>query len=303
MATINQRVGIPQATIINGVDTGGVMTAAILAGYDNIMRSAPDGLQVGMKDKEIQFVRGTIVSQDWAEIINLLTGAVGTYVFYERKSGVAPATGFIKHTITAPVIHRTSFTLTKGGYATASFSFECKAADEAKGIADMWVPEDDQAAPSYISAARGGYRIETAKHGVEPTWTNIYHVTDFNFALTLPLVRACNDADVGYTCVDARLDGLTAAGSIGFQDASIAAATILCQKLAVAARNSLVLTVTQGGSGADKTITIAGVDFNNVGSNSDASAPFTSYNADFEVSNDAGTPLTLEGDNKIIIIA
>lgn len=302
MTTVNKRVGIPQAMVINGVDAGGIMTAVISAGHDNIIRSAPDGLEVGMKDKEIQFVRGTIVTQDWVEVINLLTGAVGTYIFYERKSGVAEATGFIKHTITAPVIHQASFTLTKGGYATAGFSFECKAADETKGIADMWLPEDSQAAPTYVSAARGGYRVESAKHGVEPTWTNIYHVMDFNFALNLPLVRACNDLDVGYTCVDARLDGLTAAGSISFQDASIATATILCQKLAVAARNSLVLVVTQGGGAADKTITIAGVDFNNVGSNSDAGAPFTGYGADFEVSNDPDTVLTLEGTNKIITI-
>jgi hypothetical protein len=299
MATVNKRVGIPQATIINGVDTGGIMTAVIQAGFDNVMRSSPDGLQVPMKDKEIQSVRGAIVTQDWIEVINLLTGAVGTYVFYERKSGVAPATGYVKHTITAPVIHQVSFTLTKGGYSTANFSFECKAADETKGIADMWVPEDSQAAPSYVSAARGGYRVETAAHGA----VSIYHVMDFNFALALPLVKACNDLDVGYTCVDARLDGLAAAGSISFQDASISAATILCQKLAVAARGSLVLVVTQGGGAADKTITIAGVDFNNVGGSSDVSAPFTGYSADFEVSNDTGTLLTLEGTNKIITIA
>jgi len=303
MTTVNERVGIPQAAVINGGDAGGVMTAAISAGHENIMRSAPDGLQVPLKDKEIQFVRGTITTQDWTKVIDLLNGVVGTYIFYERKSGVAVGTGFIQHTITAPVIHSASFTLTKGGYATADFSFECRAADETKGIADMWALLDDQAAPTYVPAARGGYRVESAKHGIVPNWTDIYHVMSFNFALTLPLVRACNDADVGYTCVDARLDGLTAAGSIGFQDASIATAIILCQKLAVAARGNLVLVVTQGGGAADKTITIAGVDFNNVGSNSDASTPFTGYSADFEVSNDVTMQLTLDGTNKIITIA
>ena len=302
MTTVNERVGIPQAITINGVDTGGVMTAAISVGYDNIMRSAPDGLQVPLKDKEIQFVRGTIVTQDWVEVLNILIGVVGTYVFYERKSGVAPATGFIQHTITAPVIHQANFTLTKGGYAVASFSFECRAADPTKTIADMWALLDDQAAPTYLTTARGGYRIETAKHGVEPTWINILHVTDFNFGLTLPLVRACNDADIGYTCVDARLDGLIAAGSIGFQDALITGAVLTCQQLIAAARNSLILTVTQGGGAADKTITILGVDFNNVGGNSDVNTPFTGYSADFEVSNDETTQLTLEGDNKIITI-
>lgn len=298
MTTVNNRVGIPQAIVINGVDAGGAMTAAINAGYDNIMRSAPDGLQVPIKDKEIQFVRGTVTTQDWVEVVNLLVGVVGTYVFYERKSGVAPATGFIQHTITNPVIYQASFTLTKGGYATASFSFECRAADETKTIADMWALLDSQAAPTYLTTARGGYRIETAAHGA----ISIYHVTAFNFGLTLPLVKACNDADIGYTCVDARLDGLTAAGSISFQDALITGAILTCQQLIAAAKGSLVLVVTQGQGGADKTITIAGVDFNNVGDSSGANTPFTEYTADFDVANDETTQLTLEGTNKIITI-
>ena len=298
MATVNNRVGVPQAITINGVDAGGAMTAAINAGYDNIMRSAPDGLQVPIKDKEIQFVRGTVTTQNWVEVVNLLTGVVGTYVFYERKSGIAPTTGFIQYTITNPVIHQASFTLTKGGYATASFSFECRAADETKTIADMWALLDDQAAPTYLTTARGGYRIETAAHGA----ISIYHVTAFNFGLTLPLVKACNDADIGYTCVDARLDGLTAAGSIRFQDALITGAILTCQQLIAAAKGSLVLVVTQGQGGADKTITIAGVDFNNVGGSSGANTPFTEYTADFDVANDETTQLTLEGTNKIITI-
>jgi len=302
MATVNKRVGLPQAVVINGVDAGGAMTAAINAGFENIMRSSPDGLQVPVKDKEIQYVRGTIVTQDWVEAINLLTGTVGTYVFYERKSGVAIDTGFIKHTITAPVIHRVTINFTKGGYATISLDFECRAADETKGIADMWALLDDQAAPSYISAARGGFRVETAVHGVDPNDVDIYHVTAFDFSLTLPLVRACNDADVAYTCVDARLSGISAGGSISFQSGEITGAVLTCQELIAAAAANLVIVVAQSQGAADKTITIANVDFNNVGSNSDANAPFTGYTAAFDIANDPDTPLTLEGDNKIITI-
>ncbi len=300
MATVNMRLGLPQAMTINGVDAGGLMTAVIQCGYENIMRSAPDGLEVGLKDKEVQFVRGTIVTQDWVEAVNLLTGAVGTYIFYERKSGVAAATGYVKHTLTNPVIHRVAIGITKGGYAVVTFDFECRAADETKTIADMWALLDSQAAPTYVSAARGGYRVESAAHGGS---IDIYHVTAFDFTLTLPLIKACNDADVAYTCVDARLDGLTAGGSISFQCGEITGAILTCQELIAASAAALVLVVTQGGGAADKTITIAGCDFSNIGSSSSVGAPFTEYSAAFDVANDTGTQLTLSGDNKIITIA
>jgi len=299
MTTVNKRVGLPQAMVINGVDAGGAMTIRIDAGHDNIMRSSPDGLQVPVKDKEIQYVRGNVTSQDWVHLIDLLTGVVGTKVFYERKSGVAEATGFVKHTLTAPVIHRASISFTKGGYATGSFDFECRAADETKGIADMWALLDGQAAPSYISSARGGFRIESAAHGGS---IDIYHVTAFNFDLTLPLIKACNDGDVGYTCVDARVNGLTTAGSISFQSGEITSATLTCQKLIAATAANLVIVTSQSQGAADKTITIAKVDFNSIGSSSDVNAPFTEYTAAFDVANDADTPLTLEGANKIIAI-
>jgi len=302
MVAVNKRVGLPQALVINGVDNGGAMTARILAGFENIMRSAPDGLQVPVKDKEIQYVRGTIVTQDWVEFVNLLTGVVGTYIFYERTSGVAEATGFIKHTITAPVIHRASINFTKGGYGTVSFDFECRAADETKTIADMWALLDTQAAPTYISAARGGFRVVSAVHGVDPNDIDIYHVTAFNFTLTLPLVKACNDSDVAYTCVDARVSGLTAGGSISFQGGEITGAILTCQELIAAAKANLVVTVKQTQGGANKVITIAGVDYSGIGSSSDVNTPFTEYTANYDVANDPDVPLTLAGDNKIIAI-
>lgn len=306
MATVNNRVAIPQATVINGIDAGGAMTARINAGYDTIHRSAPDGLEVPMKDREVQFVRGTITTQDWSHVVELLTGTVGTYVFYERKSGVPVETGYIQHTITNPVIHRISLTFNQGGYGTITFDFECLAADETKAIADMWGLVDSQAAPSYVTAARGGFRIESAKHGHEtptPAWQDIYHVTRFEFTMTLKLVKACNDLDIAYTCVDARLDGLTLTGSITFQDAAITGAILVAQALIAAARDLLVIVTHQSQGAADKTITIAGVDFNSIVNTSDANADFTEYTAEFEVSNNETTQLTLAGTNKIVEIA
>jgi len=299
MTAVNERVGVIQAVAINGVDAGGAMSARIQAGYDEILESEPDGLEVPISDRSVQFVRGTVVTQDWTHAVDLLTGTVGTYVFSERKSGVVAATGYIKHTITNPVIHNVRLALTKGGYGTLTFDFECRAADETKTIADMWGMLDDQAAPTYISAARGGYRISTTVHGA----VGIYHVTAFSFALKLDLVKDCNDADVAYTCVDARLDGARPTGSITFQDSSIAAAKLKAQDLVLAARGTLVLTVTQSGGATAKTITILGVAFDSLGSNAGSNVKFSDYTMPFRVTNDTGTQLTLAGANKIIAIA
>ena len=166
----------------------------------------------------------------------------------------------------------------------------------------MWSLLDGQAAPAYISAARGGYRIVSAVHGVDPNDIDIYHVTAFNFTLTLPLVKACNDSDVAYTCVDARVSGLTAGGSISFQGGEITGAILTCQELIAAAKAALVITAKQSQGGANKVITIANVDFNSVSSPSDVNTQFTEYVGNFDVANDPDVPLTLAGDNKIIAI-
>jgi len=304
MATVNQRTRIVQASVINGVDAGGAMSARIEAGFDNIMQSAPDGAEVAFSDREVQFVRGTVVTQDWIHFVDLLTGTVGTYVCYERKSGVAEATGYIKHTITNPVIHNVRMDLTKGQYGTITFLFECKAADETKTIADMWGLLDDQAAPSYISAARGGYRAQTTVFDPTPGDNiSIYHVMSLTFTIAMNLVRECNDADVAYTCVDAGMDGIVPTGSITFQDSSIVTAQLLAQRLVQHAADTLEITITQGQGATAKKITIAGVAFDSGAGNADVTRPFTDYTLPFRVVNSAGTPLTLTGTNKIITIA
>jgi len=300
MTTVNKRTYTPQAMTINSVSVGGILTVSIQEGYENVLRSSPDGLGgPPIIDKECQFCRGTITVQDWLDAISLLTGTIGTCIFYERKSGVAAATGYVKHTLTNPVVHAITLTFTKGGYATISASFECKAADETKTIADMHAMLDTQTAPTYIPAARGGYRVESAALAA----INIYHLTGFTFGITLPLVRACNDADVAYTCVDARLDGMTCNGSLNLQDSEITSAKLKCQQLLLAATADLLITVTQSQGAADKVITIAKVSFINAGENPDVSADFTGYTAAFEVANNPDTPLSLDGTNKILAIA
>lgn len=301
MSTVNKRVSTPQAVTINGIDAGGAMQARITSGFDQTNRSTPDGLEVAIKDKSIQYVRGSLVTQDWVHAIELLTGTVDSLVFYERKSGVAALDGYIKHTIVNPIIHRMSLSISNKEFSTVSIDFECRADDETKGITDMHQIEDSQAAPSYISAARGGFRIISAIHGT----LSILHSTELEFSIVMPLVKESNDADIGYTCVDARLDGMGCQGKISFQDGGIKAATTsqLAQQLIIAAKASLVVTVKQSQSATSKTITIANVDFNNVNNASNAKSDFTGYSADFDIANVAGTPVTLDGTNKIITIA
>jgi len=293
MVAVNKRVYGPQAAVINGVDAGGMMTATIDSGYDNVMRTGPDGLAVPVVDREIQFVRGSVTSQDWIHLIDLLTGTVGTYVFYERKSGVAAATGYVMHTITAPVIHNARLSMNQKGYLAVSFDFECRAADEAKTILDMWTMTDGQDVPTYVSAARGGWRVETCLHGDVP----VYHVTAFDFAITMQLLKACNDADVAYTAVDAREDGMRTAGSLSFGDAEIKDTTLelKCQLLVLAAAASMVITVTQSAGATSKVITIARTIFATAGANGNAQSDYSGYRANFEVTNDPSTPYTLLG--------
>ncbi len=293
MATVNKRVYGPQAVVINGVDAGGAMTAVIDSGYDNILRTPPDGLAVPVVDREVQFVRGSIVSQDWTHLVDLLTGTLGTLVFYERKSGVAAATGYILHTITDPVIHNARLTMNQKGYMTVAFDFECRAADVDKGILDMWTMTDSQDVPTYVTAARGGWRVETCLHGALP----VYHVTAFDFAITMQLLKACNDADVAYTAVDAREDGMRTAGSLSFGDATIKAVTfeLKVQELLLAAAASLVITVTQSAGATSKVITIARTIFATAGANSNVQSDYSEYRANFEVTNDPSTPYTLTG--------
>ena len=305
MATVNQRLRIPQGITINAVDAGGAMSVNIQAGYGNVLLSSPDGLAVPVKDKEKQFVRGTIVSQDWVKILDLLTGTSGTFVFYQKKSKGDDTTGFVKHTLNNPVINEVELrfaTDEKSRYAIITAKFECQAADETKTITDMWTVTDAQAKPAYISAARGGYRIVSATHGTGGTQLSILHILGLRLALRMPLNKRCNDADLAYTTVEAVEDGMICDGDLQFEDSTIDT-SLLCQRLLIADKGDLVLTVKQGQGAANKTLTIASVDFDTLGANGSVQNDYDNNQINFSVANTAGAPLTLAGTNKIIVIA
>jgi hypothetical protein len=305
MSTINKRSKLLLASIINGVTAGGATIAKIEAGYDEIVKSNPDGSQVPYVDRGAQFVRGSQAWEDWIEMINLLTGTVASSVFYERKSGVAGATGFIKHQLNNPVVHRAALSQSQGGNMTAAADFECRFGSETQTIADVWAMTDSQAEPAVPATDRGGWRVVSAVFTPSGgTAINIYHLTAFTFAIALRLVKACNDADLGYTCVDADLEaGLDCSGSITLQDSTITTSVMLAAQLLIAARGVLVLTVKQGQGAANKVITINGVQFGTGGRSLDPTKPFNDGSIGFSVTNNATTPLTLAGANKIITIA
>jgi len=298
MSTVNNRVKRPQTVVINGVDNGGLMSAKITSGFDQILKTPFDGLQVSIRDKYTQFCRGDVTTQDFATFYTLLTGTLGTYVCYERKSGTAEATGWLKHTIKNPVIHKISFSISKDGYSTVSFSFECKAASETEGLSALWTVTDSQSAPTYIAAERGGFRIISAVHGS----TDIYHNTGFEFSLAGILTKESNDEDIAYTCVEVDTP-YDISGSLSFQDGTISNSLLKAQTLILAAAANLVLTVASSAGAANKVITIANVDFDNFSSDSSSEATFTGYSVSFGIANNATTQLTLSGANKIITFA
>jgi hypothetical protein len=299
MATINKRTFLAQACTVNGVAAGGTTVVNLEAGYENVIRTTPDGLQLPIVDRDAQFVRGSMMIMDWVHPVDLLLGSVGTLVFYERKSGAAAATGYVLHTITNPVIYRVALRITKGGMAALTYYFECRFASETATINDVWALTDAQAAPTYVSSTYGGWRVVTCVHGA----ANIYHVSDQSFEISAPLLKACNDLDLGYTAVDLNVEGgMTATGSLGFEDATVSASQLQVNKLLVAAKANLVTTVKQSGGAANQIITIANVQFNS-GAMSGGGNRYSQFSLPYEVTNVAATPLTLGGDNKILTIA
>jgi hypothetical protein len=303
MATVNNRIHQPQALTINAIAAGGLVTHQIQLGYDDKNQHPVDGAALGMIDYLTEFVRGQFTMEDWVHFIELLTGIVGTDVFYERKSGAAEATGYVKHTLNNPVIYKCELTITHRKMAQCTGSYECKAADEAAGILDIWEHTDSQAAPTHLPAARG-QEVTACQHGE----LDIYHVTQLKLTIEMPLLKASHDGDVGYTAVDALQTGMRAYGSITFQDASIADGSIKVAELITAARASLVASVRQCQGASAKTLTVAGVKFHSGGQNTSApqhggNASPDEFTAEFEVTNDSETPLTLSGANKIVTIA
>lgn len=305
MATVNNRIiqGV-QAHVINGIQNGMPVRHRIQAGFDDQRQNPVDGLQLSMVDLITEFVRGEFASLDWVHFIELLTGIVGTNVFYQRKSGAPEAGGYIKHTLNNPVIYKMALSLKHRKDGEISGSYECRAADETKGMTDMWEKLDNQNAPTYIGAVRA-LEIATCVFGSS---LDVYHVTGLDVYIEMPLLKASHDGDVGYTAVDAVLSGLRAYGTLTMQDAEITDSQCKGMQLCKAGRDNLVLAVKQAQGVTEKILTLAGVMFTSVGHNTSNPEAGGNPNPDefsvpFIVANDASTPLTLAGTNKILTIA
>lgn len=299
MTLINKRITFPQAATFNGIALGALSTMRIQAGHDQVVQTHPDGLQIPIADRFTQFIRGNTVVQDWSQFISLLTGTIGSFVFYERKSGVAEASGYMKHTLNNPVVHRAGITIVHRGYGSCNADFECQFADPEYTHGDVWVPTDSQAAPTYLPATRS-VEITAGTHGP----TSIYHITRFDFNIAFKLMKASHDGDFGYTAVDRIYGGIAPSGTIVFQDASITTAKLKIQDLLNNSRAALTLTVRNAAGATAKTLTINGVHFTAPGEHAgdaQTTEPDT-FSLPFVVTNDASTPLTLSGTNKIVTI-
>jgi len=292
----NTRTTVLRGFTINSVGAAAALTASIQAGYDEKVYSEPDGLALPIRDRASQFVRGTVSMQDWTKAIAILTGTLGTLEFYVGESG---ADTFQLHVLANPIIHRLRLDLRQGQYGSAQFDFECRFDDAATTIKDVWTVDAAVAAPDYVAAAFGGWRFVSAALGL----ATIQHITALDFTLTVPIFKASNDSDLGYTAVDRILSGLRAAGSLACQDSEVAESEALkLADLTDAARGSLVVTARMHGAAADKVLTFAGCEIDAVRSNP-TTRPYTEHSIDFELTNDQTTQLTLAGDNKILTIA
>jgi hypothetical protein len=304
MTTVNKRIRTPMANTINGIAAGGLVSHRIQAGFDDINQNPVDGNQLPMVDMLTEFVRGDAVSQDWVHVIELLTGTVGTDVFYERKIGVAEASGYIKHTLLNPIIHRIVLALSHRKYGTVNYSYECKAADENDGMTELWSITDSQSAPTHLDAVKA-LEIVSCQLGV----LNIYHVMGLDLTIELPLLKLSADGDLGYTTVEAILNGMKINGTLRFQDADISTSQIKAMQLMKAARGSLVLSVKQAQEVAAKTLTIAGVKFigpaEHAPSNPDSGQVPNpdEFSVPFMITDSSATQLTLAGANKVITIS
>lgn len=264
---------------VNGVAHGGLVSGAIQYGKDKIVRSSGDNQILEEVDVFINFVRGTITSQDWPDVISLLTGTVGTYIFYEKESGLATVT---KNTLNLPVIHRADFSLTNFSPAQITWGFECRGTLNDDVITDMWGRLKTQVAPAVELTTSRGDKITAAVHGV----TAIQHVTGLTFSLNANLVIGTpGDGDTCYVAVDLA-NPFSFSGSITTQDLDSA---LSLNEIGTPA--ALAVTVHQMSQAAAKTITFANVLF---GSNSaNLGQGHTGYTIGFIVNSPSATPLTL----------
>ncbi len=270
----NKRVLQPQFRIsdaasdsVNGVDVGGLMSASVQAGFDNVITAGADGFSMPEVDRLTQFVRGSVQTQAWTLVLDILAGTVEKYFYFERESGTPH---FRLNEFRKPYIHTASINLAHRGRADCSFSFECFASDSGIGVSDLWITSDaisDSTVASAITYAPG-LEILSANHGTE---SDIYHCTAFSMTIAGQLSLASGDSDVGYTAVDIVWGGQPISGSLTFQDSDRFKSLLLADK------SDLKLVVKQAQGAANKTLTIKDVIFTNLDSASNAGPGYTGY--------------------------
>ena len=295
-ATVNKRSlqayhgGAAVSTaVINGIAAGGLMSAQIDEGYDDIITAPHDGNNFPTTDRLTQFCRGTITSQDWITMLSVLNGTTGTYVFYEKESGVDTVT---KHTLVNPVIFSAAVSLGHRSHGSCAWSFECKAADDTTGFSVGTTPfhqvDNGAAAPSAITAKGRSLEMTATTH----SGNTINHVIGLDFTLAAQLVRASQDGDVGYTAVDKIYSGTPVSGTITFQESIVSDGDTRPQVLLADDPADLVVAVKQEQGGSNKTLTINDVMFTSLGASYDSGTGYRTHTMPFIVSPQSGVNFT-----------
>jgi len=278
--------------VINGVTAGGLMTASVSEGFDDIVTAPHDGYDFPETDRLTAFCRGSITCQDWIEVLNVLNGTVGTYVFYEKESGAATVTS---HTLLNPTIHQASISLAHRGRASATWAFECKAADANDTIGDLHAIVTAAEAPAATIEYSPGLEITAGTHGAGEA--SFYHIMGLTVNVQGNLIKASSDGDAGYTAVDVVWGGVPITGTLTIQDRAS------YQTLLTNTESNLVLTVKQCQGASDKTLTIKNVVFSGASQSANSAPGYTAYNLDFYVNGDQSSPLTLSGGSAAITLA
>ncbi len=278
----NTRLFHARDSSIVGIDAGGLMTANIQAGYDDILTSPADGNAVPDTDRATKFIRGTMVTQDWVEMQNIIAGVGDEIIFFEKES---TKNTYTRNTLTGVHVHNATLNLAHRGYGTMSIAFECQF-DVGDKFIDVWARDTAVAAAALpdLTAARGT-EITDAVHSVA-----MPHILGLTLNMAGQLATASHDGDEGITAVDVLYEGTPITGTLTVQDSE----TVLIRLDDTSLVTPLVLTIKQSAGAAVKTITIANCVFTGLGNSSAAGANYTSYAMDFYVHGDTiGTPLTI----------
>ncbi len=265
----------------NGQDAGGLMSANIDAGFDNIINPTHDGLIFPIPEKLIPYVRFSVQSQDVEQAIAVFNGASDDYTFYTKETGLA---SYDMQVLLFPQIHSLDINLVNNGYSSCSWSAECKPVDGTKTHKDMWASTINTEKPAFLSSNRAVKIVSVVGT------STITHVMGVTFSLNATLLRESMDGALGYTQIE--MENYTAGGSVTFQDTTVATSTLLAVKLLNDAVANLTITMKDSGLAGTATYVIKNVTYTNITTNRDDSGNYVSHTANFIVSDNSGTPVT-----------